>query len=264
MSAVKEKLDVTERTKFRKLESIVAEGISSFVAVGTALKEIRDAKLYREAYKTFEKYVDEKWGLERRRAYQLIEASDAKSNLCKILHKNEVAESINTESQLREIASVPTGQLEAVVNKASELAGDRPITASDLKQARVEILEHAEPESEPVYEDVDDDEPVAKPSKPKSDIPPEIQEALANGKYHQSLLNDINGLLRNLDAIPEAPGTSLLLSRRLSMRREIEGLKGKVLLSRPHAMCPRCKGVGCVQCGNYGWVSSAVYKELTK
>ena len=62
-TALKEKLDTVERSKLRKLESVVAEGISSFVVVGEALKEIRDAKLYRESHKTFEKYVDDKWSM---------------------------------------------------------------------------------------------------------------------------------------------------------------------------------------------------------
>jgi hypothetical protein len=262
MSALKEKLDVTERGKLRKLEAIVAEGISSFIVVGEALKEIREGKLYRESYKTFDKYVSERWGFEKSRAYQLIDASDTNKKVSTIVEEIERASEIKNEGQLRELKDVPADSVAPVIERAGKIAGDDKITASDLKQAKIEILEQAEPE--PDWLDVDDDEPIAKPTKPKSDVPPEIQEALANGKYHQSLLNDINGLLRNLDAIPEAPGTSLLLSRRLSMRREIEGLKGKVLLSRPHAMCPRCKGVGCVQCGNYGWVSSAVYKELTK
>jgi UDP-N-acetylmuramoylalanine-D-glutamate ligase len=140
---MKERLDTVERTKLRKLEATVAEGIASFVVVGEALKEIRDAKLYRESHKTFEKYVDDKWGLERRRAYQLIEASDAKANLSKILHNNETAVSINTESQLRELKDVPADSMEAVVNKAADIAGDDTITASDIKQAREEVLGEA-------------------------------------------------------------------------------------------------------------------------
>jgi hypothetical protein len=160
MNTLKERLDTTERGRFRRLEATVAEGISSFVVVGEALKEIRDSKLYRESYKTFEKYVDEKWGLERRRAYQLIEASDTKANLCKILHKNETATSINTESQLRELKDVPAESMAAVIDKAAEIAGDDPITASDLKKARVEVLEQPAPFSDdPVeWKDVDDEE----------------------------------------------------------------------------------------------------------
>ena len=162
MNALKEKwLDVSERDNFRELEAIVAKGIKSFVVVGNALKEIRDSKLYREHYKTFEKYVSERWKINRQRAYQLIEAAEAKSNLSKILDKNKTADAINTESQLRELKDVPSESMEAVVSKAAALAGEDKITASDLKQARQEVLCEVTAiakDEELVFHDVDDDD----------------------------------------------------------------------------------------------------------
>jgi hypothetical protein len=178
MNALKEKLDVTERSKFRKLESIVAEGISSFVVVGEALKEIRDLKLYRESYKTFEKYVDDKWGMKRQRAYQLIDAAGVKNNLSKIFDKNEIANAIKTESQIKELKDVPDDSMEQIVERAAELAGDDKITASDLKQARQEVLgevtatttEH----QQDVWEDVDDEPETA--TKPEQDASPKASK----------------------------------------------------------------------------------------
>lgn len=252
MSAVKEKLDVTERTKFRKLESIVAEGISSFVVVGEALKEIRDGKLYREAYKTFEKYVDQKWGMARQRAYQLIDAADVKANLSTIVDKNERAEEINKEGQLRELKDVPAESIEAVVDRAGEIAGDDKITASDLRQARVEILEQPESE-EPVYEDVED-EPTESPA----------QEAISNGKHLQVLQNLVNELLRELVLVPDVVGLELYHARFNRIKKEVESIKGHLVTVKPVAVCPRCDGAGCSQCGNHGWVSSATLKELGK
>jgi hypothetical protein len=178
MNALKEKwLDVSERDNFRELEAIVAKGIKSFIVVGNALKEIRDSKLYREHYKTFEKYVSERWKINRQRAYQLIEAAEAKSNLSKILDKNKTADAINTESQLRELKDVPSESMEAVVDKAAALAGSDKITASDLKQARQEVLSDAiktiAKDDELVFRDVDDDDdaPVIAPSLPVKQKP---------------------------------------------------------------------------------------------
>jgi hypothetical protein len=162
VNALKEKLDVSERGKFRKLELTIANGISSFVVVGNALKEIRDSKLYREEYKTFEKYVSEKWGFEKRRAYQLIDACEANKNLCTIGTRNDRSSEIKTERQLRELKDVPVESMAPVVERAAELAGDDKITASDLKQARQEVLGEVEATSteELVFEDV---EPTPKP-----------------------------------------------------------------------------------------------------
>lgn len=59
-----------------------AQVIAAFVAAGAALSAIRDAKLYRETHATFEGYCQERWGLSRPRAYQLIEATGVQAN-CK-------------------------------------------------------------------------------------------------------------------------------------------------------------------------------------
>ena len=164
-TALKEKLDTVERSKLRKLESVVAEGISSFVVVGEALKEIRDAKLYRESHKTFEKYVDQKWGIERRRAYQLIDASEASKKLCNTVSQNARAAEITNARQLCELKDVPAESMEAVVNKAADIAGDDPITASDIKQAREEVLSP----SKDAWEDVDDELETQPESQAKAD-----------------------------------------------------------------------------------------------
>jgi ParB family chromosome partitioning protein len=68
-------------TRLDELESIITRGLTTFVEVGTALMEIRDAKLYRESHATFEAYVKERWGWERRNAYQYIEAAEVAANV---------------------------------------------------------------------------------------------------------------------------------------------------------------------------------------
>jgi len=48
----------------------------AFVAVGLALKAIRDRRLYRERYGTFEEYSARRWELSRRRGYELCAAAE--------------------------------------------------------------------------------------------------------------------------------------------------------------------------------------------
>ncbi len=43
--------------------------------------QIRDNRLYRETYGTFEEYCKEKWDISRPRAYQLIKAAEVQDNL---------------------------------------------------------------------------------------------------------------------------------------------------------------------------------------
>src|SRR3990167_1500392 len=57
-------------------ESIIAEGIRSFVVVGRALMEIRDGQLYKErGFPTFESYCRQRWEMNRGHANRLIGAS---------------------------------------------------------------------------------------------------------------------------------------------------------------------------------------------
>lgn len=57
------------------LEGIIERGMTTFVDVGTALAEIRDRRLYRETHPEFDSYCRERWGFNRQRAHQMIEAA---------------------------------------------------------------------------------------------------------------------------------------------------------------------------------------------
>ena len=50
-----------ERENLQKHETTIKKGLNTFVEVGQALLEIRENKLYRIEYKTFEEYCQEKW-----------------------------------------------------------------------------------------------------------------------------------------------------------------------------------------------------------
>lgn len=141
-------LSVMERRDLRHFEAIIEKGLSTFIDVGQALKSVRDGKLYRDGFKTFEAYVSERWGMDRSYAHRLIDASDVKEDLLPIGNKTPRAAEIVRESQLRELVAVPDDVLEEVVEKAVELAGDSPITAKVLRQAREEVY-HPEPKPEP-------------------------------------------------------------------------------------------------------------------
>lgn len=72
-----EPLTAAEAERLSALEARIEAGLTTFVEVGNALAEVRDARLYRERWGTFERYLTERWGLSRRRGYQLIEAAEA-------------------------------------------------------------------------------------------------------------------------------------------------------------------------------------------
>jgi phage N-6-adenine-methyltransferase len=74
-------LSFEEAQRLEACETTIARGLNTFVEVGNALAEVRDGKLYRETYKTFEDYCRERWSLERRHAYRLMDAAAAVANV---------------------------------------------------------------------------------------------------------------------------------------------------------------------------------------
>lgn len=68
-------MTVEDETRLTELEKLVEVGVEVFVAVGTALAEIRDAKLYRQTHSTFAGYLADRWDISESRGYQLIGAA---------------------------------------------------------------------------------------------------------------------------------------------------------------------------------------------
>jgi hypothetical protein len=64
-----------EQGRLVELESVIDQGLKSFVDVGLALKEIRDSKLYREQHRTFESYCRKRWVVSRIHGHRMIEAA---------------------------------------------------------------------------------------------------------------------------------------------------------------------------------------------
>lgn len=120
-----------EIARLEQLEGTIKTGITTFINVGLALAEIRDAKLYRQTHTTFQSYCKDKWGFTRQRAYQLIGAAEVAGTLeCK--PRVDIP-----EKAFRLLAPIPTKEKrQEVYNKAVEIAGDGPVTTSDVAAAR--------------------------------------------------------------------------------------------------------------------------------
>lgn len=71
----------TELQHLEELEKVVENGILTFVDVGLALMEIRDKRLYRQSFNTFEQYVRDRWNMSHQHAYRLIKAYGIVENL---------------------------------------------------------------------------------------------------------------------------------------------------------------------------------------
>ena len=74
-------LSLEETQRLNICEAVIQDGLETFVKVGNALLEIRDLKLYRKDFGTFEDYCRQRWKMVRRQADRLIQAAEVVVNL---------------------------------------------------------------------------------------------------------------------------------------------------------------------------------------
>ena len=74
---ITETLTDEEKSLFGVCEQAIEADLKGFIAVGRALADIRDNRLYRETHKTFEKYCKDRWDLSRGYADQQIGGYEA-------------------------------------------------------------------------------------------------------------------------------------------------------------------------------------------
>lgn len=110
-------LTSSEKTRFAELEGTVETHLESFLAAGRALSEIRSRRLYRENFVTFDRYVQDRWGLHRSRADDLIRSFGC----AELLLSTTGAPNGDTplppncpESVLRPVSTLPTDELRSV------------------------------------------------------------------------------------------------------------------------------------------------------
>lgn len=71
----------SEVAELRQHETAIERGLQTFYEVGTALLAIRDKRLYRADYSTFEDYCRERWQMGRNYVNKLITAAEVVTNL---------------------------------------------------------------------------------------------------------------------------------------------------------------------------------------
>ena len=99
-------LSELEQAELFACEEVINNGGQTYVQVGLALARIRDGRLYRIEYFTFEEYCRVKWQYMRAYVYQLIFAAQLFNSLSAIADIRQPQH----ESQVRPLAGVPPDQ----------------------------------------------------------------------------------------------------------------------------------------------------------
>jgi hypothetical protein len=120
-------LNIDESHELERCEVVIKQGLQTFIEVGQALMTIKEKRLYRIGFKTFEDYCVGRWAFKRSEAYRLIDASVVISNL------SPMGELLpNNERQVRPLTSLEPEIQKEVWTEVVKTHGDN-ITAAKVQ-----------------------------------------------------------------------------------------------------------------------------------
>lgn len=124
-----------ERADLVRHEQTIERGMAEFLAVGEALADIRDRRLYRESHRSFTDYVAERWPQvgSRRSADRLIAAAEVEQDL------RPIGLNVASESQARELTRLEPEERREAMRQAVETAGGKTPTAAQVKAAAEQV-----------------------------------------------------------------------------------------------------------------------------
>ena len=240
------KLSVGEWAQLKERETIIKDGEQVFIRVGTALAEIRDLKLYREKYGTFQEYVEQRLGWTRQRAYQVMEAAQAVKAL-----PPKMSTMVDTERAAREVVKIEPEHRAEVV---AEAAKDGPVTAASVQQAAAKLAEPVEAEIV-----LCDETELART------VPAEIADTWQRATSTAAdILHKLRDALHTIDDGLKAE--DIIFAD--TTNGELSPLKAVIghvnLHVKPHAVCAICHGLkarkSCKLCNGRGYIGRHLWQ----
>lgn len=271
-------LSGNEIIRLKTLEGVIESGKKAFIEVGMALTEIRDNRLYRKSFDTFEAYCQERWSFSRQFASLQIQSAELAQSLSTIVD-------IPNEGTAREFVSVPKEQRKEVAETAKKIAAEKgrdTINSRDVKEAKQ--AKQPKPEPKPsitphkveVIEPAPDAEPIIVPTQ-LSPEPKPITQDVESWLASLDLMKQLSGIQkRKFEAaarlyfaysqdLQELGGR---LRRRIARFETIERSRylSRIMISFDindpsfWLLCGHCKGSGwngttseCSTCGGDGF-----------
>jgi hypothetical protein len=113
---------------FAAAEATIERGLQTFYDVGEALLAIRNDRLYRAEYPTFEAYCRNRWGMSKTQANRLVDAAEVMESLTPIgvIPANE--------AQARPLAAVPPEERADVWQEAVDTAPNGKVSTAHVQQ----------------------------------------------------------------------------------------------------------------------------------
>jgi len=128
-----------ELSWLRTLEDKIEKNMKGFYELGSALAKIRENRLYRDEYRTFEEYCRTRWDFTRRHADNLIGSYKVIDNLNE--NRGSQIPSPTNERQTRPLRRLSAPLQKEAWQNAVKAAPDGEVTAKHVKAAVAEILD---------------------------------------------------------------------------------------------------------------------------
>jgi hypothetical protein len=128
-------LSSAEHVSLAECEDVIRRGLGTFFEVGLALLTIREARLYRSSFPSFEAYCHERLGIGRSYAWRLIGAAER----VRLLSPEQKLQRPLNEFQIRPFLKLEPGIFPTVWEQALNRAKDGRITSEIARSLVAEI-----------------------------------------------------------------------------------------------------------------------------
>lgn len=187
-------LTKSEQAEYEQYESTITTGFKTFCDVGLALLRIRDKRLYRGDYPTWEAYCKNRWGFTGRRGNHLIAGAETYELISKA---GTGVPNPQTEYQVRPLAGQP--EAPSIWVEAVEQHGDSP-TNKQVEEVKVKRQVYAS-RLAPVIEKMDTGQIKPKQALVLSDTlsgcePQVLDDMLRLGVTDPAVIRKLNGMAR--------------------------------------------------------------------
>lgn len=207
------------------------------MALAQALAEIRDKKLYRAGFSTFEEYCRQKWGFSKQRAYQLLEGAETVKSL-----PAKSQPLVDSERQARALALVPPEQRAEVLeaaNASGKVTAASITTAAQKETAIIELDKTGYP------------------------IPESILEDWWRAEAQRELLTQISEVRSRLKAALESEDVIFAEVSNTTIA-DLDNAYTTLKCVIPYAVCTSCQGLQrkkCTLCKQRGFLSKFGYEH---
>ena len=215
-------------------EQKIQAAIGCFADAGEALKTIREERLYRSEYASFNAYCKSRWGFTRQRANQLIAATRQVGELPNLSNEAAAREYARHDEETRNLIR-------------TELLDEEQVTTRDIQSV------------------------VRRQQNPVEVVDGEGQ--LVTESWFMAVLATGRGVSDIAKALTESIGDVRIESewnqylsgqRGQEFEMAIRNAVGALKWAMPHTICPYCTGSGRDNCHEMGWVNKDTYDATAR